>query len=286
MTGFEGLPNGTRACVYLETRDDRGELVNEQYVTFFIRGFDDGRQLGELSPGHGFDEELRAPAPVLDVTQHIDEDQTFRYAPASGDPMPIHLDEEVAREAGLPGIIAHGFCVLAFTSWAILQELGESDARRLRRLAVRFAKPVLPGQDIRTRAWRERARRHHVLRIRDDGRRHAGHRTASPSSRTPRDNRDATCAHPGGAARGDAREASRRDDRVHPGGRLRANHDPPRGRTCGRLGGCAGVPLAPPSRPRGGGGGAPGRARRIDASRRRAKRAAGPGSSAFARCST
>ena len=72
--------------------------------------------------------------------------------------MPIHLDDEVARAAGLPGIIAHGFCVLAFTSWAILQELGGSDARRLRRLAVRFSKPVLPGQEIRTRAWeRERA---------------------------------------------------------------------------------------------------------------------------------
>jgi acyl dehydratase len=157
MTGFEGLPNGTRACVYLEARDAAGELVNEQYVTFFIRGFDDGRKVGELSPGHKFDEALRAAEPMFDVTQHIDDDQTFRYTPASGDPMPIHLDEQVAREAGLPGIIAHGFCVLAFTSWAILRELGNSDADRLTRLAVRFAKPVLPGQDIRTRAWRKEA---------------------------------------------------------------------------------------------------------------------------------
>jgi acyl dehydratase len=154
MTGFEGLPNGTRGCVYIEARDAAGELVNEQYVTFFFRGFDDGRKLGELSPQHKFDEALRAAEPVLDVTQHIDEDQTFRYAPASGDQMPIHLDDEVARNAGLPGIIAHGFCVLAFTGWAIVRGLGDSDAARLKRLAVRFAKPVLPGQDIRTRVWR------------------------------------------------------------------------------------------------------------------------------------
>jgi acyl dehydratase len=157
-TGFEGLPNGTRACVYLETRDEQGELVNEQYVTFFVRGVDAGRAVGELSPEHRFDEALRDGEPVLDVTQRIDDDQTYRYADASGDPMPIHLDEEVARDAGLPGIIAHGFCVLAFTSWAILRELGASDAGRLRRLAVRFSKPVLPGQEIRTRAWeRQRA---------------------------------------------------------------------------------------------------------------------------------
>lgn len=153
MTGWESLPNGTRACVYLETRDASGDLVNEQYVTFFVRGFDDGRKLGELSPGHRLAEELRDREPVAEFTHHIDDDQTFRYAPASGDPMPIHTDEQVARDAGLPGIIAHGFCVLAFTAWGVLQELADGDVARLRRLAVRFAKPVLPGQDIHTRVW-------------------------------------------------------------------------------------------------------------------------------------
>jgi acyl dehydratase len=59
----------------------------------------------------------------------------------------------VARDAGLPGIIAHGFCVLAFTSWGIVDELGGGDSSRLKRLAVRFSKPVLPGQDIHTRVW-------------------------------------------------------------------------------------------------------------------------------------
>jgi acyl dehydratase len=67
--------------------------------------------------------------------------------------MPIHLDEEVARAAGLPGIIAHGLCTMAFTSWALLTEVGESSVDRLRRLAVRFASPVLPGQDLSTSIW-------------------------------------------------------------------------------------------------------------------------------------
>lgn len=123
-------------------------------MTFFIRGFDDGRSCGELSPPHRFEERLRGQAPLLDVRQRIDEDQTFRYSPASGDPMPIHLDEQAARDAGLPGIIAHGFCVLAFASWALLQGLADGETSRLKRLAVRFSNPVLPGQEIRTRAWR------------------------------------------------------------------------------------------------------------------------------------
>ncbi|AGM03875.1 MaoC/PaaZ C-terminal domain-containing protein [Amycolatopsis keratiniphila] len=154
MTGYEGLPNGTRGTIHLECRTDDGDLVNEQYVTLFVRGFDTGETRGELGPDHKFDEALRAQAPVAKVNQHVDDDQTYRYAPAAGDPMPIHLDEEVAKDSGLPGIIAHGLCTMAFTSWALLTEVAGSDVDRLKRFAVRFAKPVLPGQDLTTHIWR------------------------------------------------------------------------------------------------------------------------------------
>jgi acyl dehydratase len=123
-------------------------------VTFFVRGFDNGDTIGSHAPGHRMDDLLRDQPPVGKVTQHVDDDQTFRYGPAAGDPMPIHLDEEVAKAAGLPGIIAHGLCTQAFTSWAVLTEVGGSDVSRLKRLAVRFARPVLPGQDLTTTIWR------------------------------------------------------------------------------------------------------------------------------------
>jgi acyl dehydratase len=67
--------------------------------------------------------------------------------------MPVHLDEEIARSAGLPGIIAHGLCTMAMTSWGVLSEVGGSDAKRLKRFAVRFAKMVLPGDDLATSIW-------------------------------------------------------------------------------------------------------------------------------------
>nr|WP_042183511.1 MaoC/PaaZ C-terminal domain-containing protein [Kibdelosporangium sp. MJ126-NF4]CEL15572.1 Conserved hypothetical protein (possible dehydratase) [Kibdelosporangium sp. MJ126-NF4]CTQ98236.1 Conserved hypothetical protein (possible dehydratase) [Kibdelosporangium sp. MJ126-NF4] len=157
MIGFAGRPNGTSGVVLLETRDQHGELVNEQHVTLFVRGRDTGEAVGQSAPEHRFPEALREQQPVAVVTQHVDDDQTFRYSPASGDPMPIHLDEQVAKDAGLPGIIAHGLCTMAFTSWAVLTEVGGGDVHRLRRLAVRFAKPVLPGQDITTTIWREKS---------------------------------------------------------------------------------------------------------------------------------
>ncbi|WP_137723102.1 MaoC/PaaZ C-terminal domain-containing protein [Prescottella subtropica] len=148
--GFTGRENGSTVVVYVETRTDGGELVNEQWMTAFFRKVDAGPGIGEQAPGHRFDENLRATDPVAVVRQHIDTDQTFRYSPASGDPMPIHLDDEIARMSGLPGIINHGLCTMAFTSWAALTELADGDVNRLRRLAVRFAAPVLPGQDVET----------------------------------------------------------------------------------------------------------------------------------------
>jgi acyl dehydratase len=155
MIGYQGLEKGTRAAIVLECRTEDGELVNEQYVTTFVRGLNVGKSVGEFGPNHKFDDLLREHAPVAKVVQHVDVDQTFRYAPAAGDPMPIHLDEDVAKDAGLPGIIAHGLCTMAFTSWAVLTELAGSDVARLKRLAVRFSKPVLPGDDLETRIWKK-----------------------------------------------------------------------------------------------------------------------------------
>lgn len=153
MIGYQGLKKGTRAAILVECRSQDGELVNEQYVTCFVRGYTADKSVGELSPEHKFDDTLREAAPLAKVDQHIDDDQTFRYAAASGDPMPIHLDAEVASDAGLPGIIAHGLCTMAFASWALLTEAADSDVHRLKRFAVRFAKMVLPGDDLETRIW-------------------------------------------------------------------------------------------------------------------------------------
>ena len=150
MIGYEGLEKGTRSAILLECRTEEGELVNKQYVTTFVRGFDAGKAVGELSPSHKFDDVLHEQAPLAKAHAHVDLDQTFRYSPASGDPMPIHLDAQIARSAGLPGIIAHGLCTMAMTSWGVLNEVGGSDTERLKRFAVRFAKMVLPGDDLQT----------------------------------------------------------------------------------------------------------------------------------------
>jgi len=152
--GVQVKPSGTTVIVKVESRDDAGALIVEQYMTSFFRGVVDGDGDGESAPAHVLADAVKDNTPAAEITQHIDDDQTFRYADASGDRMPIHLDAEFAQAVGLPGIIVHGLCTMAFLSWAATTTLGDSDPTRLRRLAVRFSKPVLPGQDITTRFWR------------------------------------------------------------------------------------------------------------------------------------
>jgi acyl dehydratase len=61
----------------------------------------------------------------------------------------------VAREAGFARPILHGLCTFGIAGHAILRVLCGYDARRLKRLDMRFSAPVFPGETIRTEIWRE-----------------------------------------------------------------------------------------------------------------------------------
>jgi acyl dehydratase len=147
--------SGVTVIVKADTRDADGNLLVEQYLTSFVRGAQAPEAVGEAAPDHRFDESLRSEAPEAEVSQTFDSDQTFRYAEASGDPMPIHLDDALAKSMGLPGIIIHGMCTMAFTSVAVIEHACPEDPTLLKRLAVRFSRTVQPGQTITTRIWAE-----------------------------------------------------------------------------------------------------------------------------------
>ena len=148
--GVHVKASGTTVVCKADSVDQDGTLIIEQYFITFFRGVSDGEGAGKTAPGHTLTDEIKATGSVGTIAQTLDTDQTFRYADASGDRMPIHLDEEFARNVGLPGIIIHGLCTMAFTSWAAITTVGNSDPSKVQRLAVRFSKPVLPGETITT----------------------------------------------------------------------------------------------------------------------------------------
>ena len=71
---------------------------------------------------------------------------TVRYAGASGDFNPIHVDEEFARAVGLPGRILHGLWTMAQVARAETEAAGGPE--HLRRLSVQFRGMGLPEKEI------------------------------------------------------------------------------------------------------------------------------------------
>ena len=77
-------------------------------------------------------------------------EQIAAYAEASGDHNPIHLDDAFAKTVGLPGLIAHGMLQMGIMATVAAEAAGGPD--RLRRLFVRFAGMVEPGDTVTFRA--------------------------------------------------------------------------------------------------------------------------------------
>jgi acyl dehydratase len=69
-----------------------------------------------------------------------------RYAGASGDFNPIHIDEEFARAVGLPGRILHGLWTMAQVARALTDLAGGPE--HLKRLSVQFRGMGLPEQEV------------------------------------------------------------------------------------------------------------------------------------------
>jgi acyl dehydratase len=84
---------------------------------------------------------------VSEVRVTPDKYLPFRYAGASGDFNPIHLDAELAKAVGFPSNILHGLYSMAQVARCAVQSAG-GDPRRLRRLSVQFRGIGLPEQEI------------------------------------------------------------------------------------------------------------------------------------------
>ena len=132
-----------------------GEVRVEALMSVFVRG----QMLPGVEPGTTFGQGPVPPEgspdgdPTVSVPMDVAMDQPVRYAAASLDDNPIHLDENVAKSAGLPSVILHGLCTMAFASKAVVDGVLDGDPKRLARLAVRFTKPVLPGWTLTTKVW-------------------------------------------------------------------------------------------------------------------------------------
>lgn len=88
----------------------------------------------------------------------ITRDDLKAYAAASGDPNPMHIDEEFARNAGHPGVFAHGMLSMGYLGQFLVDAAGLGALRRFR---TRFVRLTWPGEVITCRGT--------VTRVADEG---------------------------------------------------------------------------------------------------------------------
>lgn len=143
------------AVMYLSRRivdADTGDLLSTVGFSCFLRGNGGfgGRSEGAPVPHRIPDD--RPPDASLDLLTRPEQAAIYRL---SGDLNPLHIDPGVSALGGFDRPILHGMCSYGVAGRAVLKVLCGNDPARLRRLDVRFATPVYPGETLRTEIWRE-----------------------------------------------------------------------------------------------------------------------------------
>jgi acyl dehydratase len=113
--------------------------------------------------GRGKDVEVGTELP--EQTFRVTRADLVRYAGASGDFNPIHWNERVATQVGLPGVIAHGMLTMGLAARAVTAWTGDPAA--VVEYTVRFGRPVVVPDDD---AGAEVTVRGRVAALLDEGR--------------------------------------------------------------------------------------------------------------------
>ncbi|MGI9522060.1 MAG: MaoC/PaaZ C-terminal domain-containing protein, partial [Hyphomicrobiaceae bacterium] len=128
-----------------------GDALATLRSTSFARGNGGfGGKSGPQAQPHSTPE--RPPDTACDLATLSNSALVYRL---SGDRNPLHADPAIAKAAGFRAPILHGLCSLGIAAHAILRTHCNYDAHRFKALQLRFARPVYPGETIRTEMWKD-----------------------------------------------------------------------------------------------------------------------------------
>jgi acyl dehydratase len=130
-----------------DAADDQAYCTLEQ--TLLLRA--DGGFGGEPPPAN----DIALPDRPADKTFEFDTSpgQAIIYR-LSGDWNPLHIDPEIAKAAGFPQPILHGYCSYAIAGWVASQVSGRAPCD-LKQLACQFSGVVLPGDRLSFECWQQ-----------------------------------------------------------------------------------------------------------------------------------
>jgi len=145
VLGARREPRGVRLALRSVLAGGDGSPFAELMTGALLVGATTPDPFGDIPP-HLTPGSAAGPAAV--VTRQVSTEMIRRYAEASGDDNPIHLDPEAAQAAGFPGVIAHGMSVLALVCEVVIDRYAAGEAAAIRGIGGRFSSPVLPGEPL------------------------------------------------------------------------------------------------------------------------------------------
>ena len=143
---------GKAAVIWSETTVTApdGTLLWTQKRSIFARG--EGGFGGDRGPSTSAAEPDRAPD--LQIALPTLPQQALLYR-LCGDRNPLHSDPAFAKAAGFDRPILHGLCTYGIGCKAIVDNVLDGDAGRVRSYGARFAGTVIPGETLQANLWRD-----------------------------------------------------------------------------------------------------------------------------------
>jgi len=133
------------------TRADTGEEICTLTSTSFLRGNGGFGGPPKQAPApHNLPE--RDPDGSIDMPTLPQAALIYRL---SGDYNPLHADPDVARAGGFERPILHGLCTFGVACHALVGEVLDYEAERLKKMRLRFSAPIYPGETVRVEYWRD-----------------------------------------------------------------------------------------------------------------------------------
>jgi acyl dehydratase len=121
----------------------------------YVRG--EGGFGGDRGPAtRAADPPDRAPDLTVETTTLPQQALLYRLC---GDRNPLHADPDFAKLAGFDRPILHGLCTYGIVCKVAVDACLDGDVTRVSSYSARFAGVLFPGETVRTRIWREGARR-------------------------------------------------------------------------------------------------------------------------------
>lgn len=134
-----------------ELRDpDSGDLLARSRTGAFLGGA--GGFGGDRGPSAAWSAPATPPDHEREFATRPDQSLLYRL---TGDRNPLHSDPAFAARGGFPRPILHGMCAYGFVARMLVNELCDGDVAPFRSMSARFARPVLPGDAMRLRVWRD-----------------------------------------------------------------------------------------------------------------------------------